>query len=52
MIDKKKEDFVDHLAAWLDDPQSEANHMVLGLSLDQKREARGKQGKKSLATWV
>ena len=25
----------------MDDPQAEANHMVLGLDLDQRREARG-----------
>jgi len=39
------------LEAFMDDPQSETNHIVLGMSLAQKRQARG-SGKSSLPTWV
>ena len=30
------------LAEFLDDPEASANHMVLGLNLEQREEARGK----------
>jgi hypothetical protein len=37
---------------WLDDPQAAANHMVFGMNLDQRRQARQLAGKKSVPTWV
>ena len=49
---KKDQEFIDHLAAWLDDPQAEANHMVLGMNLDQRLEARGRAKGKRVPTWV
>ena len=49
---KKDQEFLDHLRSWIDDPQSEANHMVLGMNLDQRLEARGRTKGKSLPTWV
>jgi len=49
---RKQEDWQDTLDTWLDDPQSVANHMVLGMDLDQRRRARGKVGKKSVPTWI
>ena len=39
------------LEQFLDDPQASANHMVLGMDLDQRREANLKKGKKVLHTW-
>ena len=39
--DRRHEEWIDHLEAWMDDPEAEANHMVLGMDLDQRREARG-----------
>ena len=33
-------------------PQSSANHLVLGLDIDQRRKARGKVGKKETPTWI
>jgi hypothetical protein len=39
------------LTAFLDDPQSETNHLVLDMNLDQKRQARG-TSKNSVPTWV
>ena len=37
---------------WFDDPQAAANHMVLGMNLDQRRKARGKSGGKQTPTWI
>jgi len=49
---RKQEDWQDILDTWVDDPQSAANHMVLGMDLQQRRQARGKVGKKGVPTWV
>ena len=49
--ERKREEWNDMLQAFMDDPQSETNHIVLGMSLAQKREARG-GGKNTLPTWV
>ena len=49
--ERKREEWNDMLTAFMDDPQSETNHIVLGMSLDQKRLARG-GGKNSIPTWV
>ena len=49
--DRKREDFVDQLEAFLDDPQSSANHLVLGMSLEQRREARGHDTGNRVPTW-
>ena len=49
---KKREEWDDQLEAFLDDPQSSANHLVLGLDLDQRKEARGLAGGKSGHNWV
>ena len=37
---------------WFDDPESACNHLVLGMNLDQRRQARGLNGKKSVHNWV
>ena len=49
---RKQEEWAYDLESWMDDPQSACNHLVMGLSLDQKREAKGKDGKNSVPTWV
>jgi hypothetical protein len=48
---RRREEWNDMLEAFLDDPQSETNHLVLGMSLAQKRQARG-ISKSTLPTWV
>ena len=48
---RKREEWNDMLEAFMDDPQSETNHIVLGMSLAQKREARG-HTTSSVPTWV
>ena len=47
--ERKREEWQDMLEAFLDDPQAETNHIVLGMSMDQKRQARG-GGKNSIPT--
>jgi hypothetical protein len=49
--ERKREEWNDMLQAFLDDPQSETNHLVLGMSMDQKRQARG-YGQNSVPNWV
>jgi len=49
---KKMEEWNDQMEAWLDDPQSAANHLVLGLDLEQRQAARHNAGKKSYNNWV
>ncbi len=39
---RKKEEWDNMLAEFLDDPQASANHMVLGMDLEQRNEARGR----------
>ena len=48
---RKFEEWKDLEQAWKDDPQSAANHMVLGMSYKQRQEARGKT-KNSVPNWV
>ena len=50
--DRKREEWNDILEQFLDDPQSSANHLVLGMTLDQRKEAQGKDSGKPVPTWV
>ena len=49
--DRKNEEFANMLAEFLDDPQASANHLVLGMSLEQRQEARGKETGNSVPNW-
>ena len=49
---RHRDEFKDLLEGFLDDPQSSANHIVMGMNLDQRKKARGLQNKKSVPTWV
>ena len=49
---REREEFKDMLEGFLDDPQASANHMVMGMDLDQRKKARGLESKKPLPTWV
>ena len=48
---RKFEEWQDLEQAWKDDPQSAANHMVLGMTYKQRQQARG-LAKNSVPTWV
>ena len=49
---RKQDEFNYMLESFLDDPQASANHIVMGMNLDQRREAKGKESGKPLPTWV
>jgi len=49
---RHQEEFKDMLESFLDDPQSSANHIVMGMNLEQRKLARGKDSGKPLPTWV
>jgi hypothetical protein len=48
---RKQEEWNDILDTFLDDPQAATNHLVFGMSLDQRRRARGKK-MSPVPTWV
>ena len=49
---RRQEDWQDTLDTWLDDPQSAANHLVMGLDLEQRRAARGAKKHGGIPKWV
>ena len=52
LFDFKKNDWNDMEQAWLDDPQSAANHMVFGMNLTTRQKARQLKGNNQVANWV
>ena len=49
--DRKKEEFANMLAEFLDNPEASANHLVLGMSLEQREEARGHETGNAVPNW-
>ena len=49
---RKREEWNDILEQFIDDPQCATNHLVLGMTVDQRKEARGKSDGKSVPTWL
>ena len=49
---RKREEWNDLMEAWADDPESAASHMAFGMSLEQRKHARGLKDNKSVPTWV
>ena len=49
---KKAEEWMDMMNEWNDDPQAAANHMVLGMNLDQRQRSRGIDRKSKTPTWI
>ena len=49
---RKREEWDDMLEQFVDDPQAATNHLVLGLDVEQRREARGKVSGKAGHHWV
>ena len=52
IIDRKREEWNDLQQAWLDDPEQAANHMVFGMSLEQRQLARNLKGKSPVHNWI
>ena len=48
---RHQEEFKDMLESFLDDPQSSANHIVMGMNLNQRKQAKGKESGKPVPTW-
>ena len=48
---RKKEEWDNMLAEFLDDPQASANHLVLGMNLEQRNEARGLEDNNQGYNW-
>jgi hypothetical protein len=48
---RKRDDWNDMLEAFIDDPQQAVNHLALGLTLEQRRQARGNTKNQS-PTWI
>ena len=49
--ERKRMEWNQMLEEFIDDPQSSANHMVLGMNYDQRQQAKGNT-KNSVPTWV
>ena len=49
---RKREEWNDILEQFLDDPQGSANHLVLGLDVNQRQQARLKTSGKETPNWV
>ena len=49
--DRKRTEWNSMLEEFFDDPQASANHMVFGMNLEQRQQAKG-NGKNSIPTWV
>lgn len=49
---RKLDEWNDTLEQWIDDPQGSANHIVFGMDLNQRREARGRKSGKTVPTWI
>ena len=52
MKQSKQDDWQDIMQAYLDDPQQATNHLVFGMDLNQRQQARLKNGDKSVHNWV
>ena len=46
------EEWQDMLDEWNDDPESACNHLVLGMNIHQRRQARQTDHKNSVSTWI
>jgi hypothetical protein len=49
---RREADWQDILDTWLDDPQAGANHLTLGLDLDQRQKVRGGGKGGAIPKWV
>ena len=49
---RKREEWNDILEQFIDDPQAATNHLVMGMDLEQRREARGIASGKTTPTWT
>ena len=48
----KQDDWNDIIQSYLDDPQQATNHLAFGMNINQRQQARLKNGDKSVHNWV
>ena len=48
---RKRNEWNSMIEEMIDDPQASANHMVFGMNLEQRQQARG-NSKSSIPTWI
>ena len=48
---RKQEEWLDILEGFIDDPQAMTNHLVMGMDVSQRQQARGKSNGKSAPHW-
>ena len=48
----KQDDWNDIMQSYLDDPQQATNHLAFGMNINQRQQARLKNGDKSVHNWV
>ena len=49
---RKQDEWADILQAFVEDPQSATNHLVMGMDKDQRQQARRLSDGKSVSTWL
>ncbi len=49
---RKREDWDSLLEDFIDNPQTSANHLVLGMNKDQRQKAKGLESGKPVPTWI
>ena len=49
---RQRDEWNSMLEEFLDDPHASANHLVFGMNLEQRKEARGQESGKPLPTWT
>ena len=49
---RRLEEWNDTIEQWQDDPVGSANHIVFGMNIEQRREARGRKSGKTVPTWI
>ena len=49
---RELDEFNDMLQDFLERPNSDCNHIVMGMSLEQRKKARGLEDNNSVPTWV
>ena len=49
---RKMDDWNEMLEDFIDNPQSATNHLVFGMDLEQRRQAKGLPTKNAVPTWV
>ena len=50
--DRKRREWAAMMEEFIDNPQTSANHLVLGMTMDQRKQARGIEDNQEIPNWV